>query len=142
MPSRSSMTSQLVAGRNEHIIDAYARAVVEGRVPAGKYHRLACARHQRDRAREATPAFPYRLDLDRADRFFRFASNLRHYKGEWAGQFIRLEPYQLFRLGSIFGWVHLETELRRIRTAYNEIPRKNGKSLEAAIVADYVTFFD
>ena len=128
--------------RSEHVLDAYARAVVEGRVPAGKYHRLACARHQRDRAREATPAFPYRLDLDRADRFFRFASNLRHYKGEWAGQVIVLEPYQQFRLGSIFGWVHIDTGLRRIRTAYNEIPRKNGKSLEAAIVADYVTFFD
>jgi len=136
------MKSQPVADRSDHIIDAYARAVVEGRVPAGKYHRLACARHQRDRAREATPAFPYRLDLDRADRFFRFAAQLRHYKGEWAGRFIVLERYQQFRLGSIFGWVHVDTGLRRFRTSYNELPRKNGKSLEAAIVALYVTFFD
>jgi len=34
-----------------HAIDAYAREVVAGRVPAGKYHRLACVRHLRDRRR-------------------------------------------------------------------------------------------
>lgn len=125
-----------------HPIDQYARDVAARRVPAGKYHRLACVRHLRDRVREGTPEFPYRLDLARVDRFVRFASNLRHYKGEWAGQFIRLQPYQVFRLGSLFGWVHIATGLRRFRTAYNEIPRKNGKSLEAAIVALYATFFD
>jgi phage terminase large subunit-like protein len=48
----------------------------------------------------------------------------------------------LFRLGSLFGWLSTLTGLRRFRTAYNEIPRKNGKSLEAAIVALYATFFD
>jgi phage terminase large subunit-like protein len=125
-----------------HAIDAYARDVVGGRVLAGKYHRLACERHQRDRRREGTRGFPYRFDLARAERFFRFAERLRHYKGEWAGRFIVLQPYQLFRLGSLFGWVHVTTGLRRFRTHYNEVPRKNGKSLEAAIVALYVTFFD
>lgn len=123
-------------------IDAYARDVVAGRIVAGKYHRLACERHERDRQREASPSFPYRLDIVKAERFWRFAAKLRHYKGEWAGQRIVLQPYQLFRLGSIFGWVHKSTGLRRFRTAYNEIPRKQGKSLEAAVVALYVTFFD
>jgi phage terminase large subunit-like protein len=136
------MRSKAPPARNDHITDLYAREVLEGRVLAGKYHRLACARHVRDRACESTPAFPYRFDPRLADRFYRFAEKLRHYKGEWAGQLIRLQPYQKFRLGSIFGWVHIETELRRFRTAYNEIPRKQGKSLEAAIVATYVTFFD
>ena len=122
--------------------DTYAAAIVAGELPAGTYHRLACARHLRDRAREATPAFPYRYEEARAIRFFRFAEKLKHYKGEWAGQPIVLEPYQRFRLGSIFGWIHVETGLRRYRTAYNELPRKQGKSLEAAIVALYTTFFD
>jgi phage terminase large subunit-like protein len=126
----------------QHPIDAYAHDVIARLVPAGKFHRLACVRHVRDRAREATPGFPYRLDYARADRFVRFAANLRHYQGEWAGAFIHLQPHQVFRFGSFFGWVHVDTGLRRFRTAYNEIPRKNGKSLEAAIVALYVTFFD
>lgn len=125
-------------------IDDYAHRVVAGELLAGKYHRLACARHLRDRHREAAhdPAFPYRFDYARADRFFRFAESLRHYKGQWAGQRITLEPHQRFRLGSLFAWVHRETGLRRIRTSYDEIPRKNGKSLEAAVIALYVTFFD
>lgn len=38
--------------------------------------------------------------------------------------------------------MHVDTGFRRYRSAYNEIPRKNGKSLEAAIVALYVTFYD
>jgi phage terminase large subunit-like protein len=125
-----------------HPVDAYAREVVAGRVPAGKYHRLACERHLRDRAREGTAGFPYRFNVAKADRFFRFAAKLKHYKGEWAGQFIVLQPWQQFRLGSFFGWVQVDTGLRRFRTAYNEVPRKNGKTLEAAIVAIYVTFYD
>jgi phage terminase large subunit-like protein len=123
-------------------VDAYAQAVVAGTVPAGTYHRLACVRHQRDRAREGTPAFPYRFDALKAERFFAFAEKLSHYKGEWAGQRIVLQPYQQFRLGSLFGWLHTGTGLRRFRTAYNEIPRKNGKTLEAAIVLLYGSFYD
>lgn len=122
-------------------VDDYARAVVAGEVPAGKYHRLACVRHLKDRAREASDGFPYRFDLAKAERFFRFAAKAKHYKGEWASQFIRLQPYQVFRLGSIFGWVNAEG-MRRFRNSYNEIPRKNGKSLEAAVVALYLSFFD
>jgi phage terminase large subunit-like protein len=123
-------------------VDAYAIDVLSGRVPAGKYHRLACERHRRDRAREGTAGFPFVFRWDIADRFVKFSSKLKHYKGEWAGRPIALQPYQLFRLGSVFGWIHPETGLRRFRTAYNELPRKQGKSLEAALVALYVTFFD
>ena len=123
-------------------VDAYAREVVAGRVPAGKFHKLACARHLRDRAREGTAAFPYRFDLERAERFFRFAERLKHYKGEWAGTMIRLEPHQKFRKGCKYGWVHVTTGLRRFRNSYEEIPRKNGKSLELATETLYLTFFD
>lgn len=123
-------------------VDAYARSVVDGDLPAGKYHRLACARHLRDRAREGTADFPYRFDLARAERFFRFAEKLKHYKGQWAGKFIRLEPWQKFCDGSLMGWVHMETGLRRFRYALEEVPRKNGKTLRAGVRLDYLTFFD
>jgi hypothetical protein len=89
-----------------HPIDQYARDVAAHKVPAGKYHHLACLRHERDRNREARADFPYRLDLAEVDRLVRFASQLRHYKGQWAGQYIRLEPQQVFRLGSIVAWRH------------------------------------
>ena len=123
-------------------LDAYANSVVSGEIPAGKYHRLACARHLKDIARIGEPDFPYVFDEEKADKFFRFAQKLKHYKGKWAGQPVELQPYQKFRLGSIFGWLHAETGKRRFRNAYHELPRKQGKSLEAAIVTLYVTFFD
>ena len=116
--------------------------MLRGDVPAGRYHRAACARHVRDRQREGSPDFPYVLDLEEVDRFVRFASRLKHYKGEWAGSFIALEPHQIFRLGSIVGWIDASSGLRRFRNAYTEIPRKNGKSLEAAVMSLYITFFD
>lgn len=124
-----------------NVVDAYAQRIVDGE-PAGRYHRLACARHLRDRAREGADDFPYRFDLSKAERFFRFAEKLKHYKAEWAGKPIVLSDFQKFRLGCIFGWRHAVTGLRRFTTAYNEIPRKQGKSLEAAVVALYVTFYE
>lgn len=123
-------------------IDTYAREVSDGKVPAGKYHRLACVRHLRDRERENTEGFPYRFVPEMAERFFKFAQKLAHYKGEWAGQPIVLTDFQKFRLGNIFGWRHVSSGLRRFTTAYNELPRKQGKSLEAAVVAIYTTFFE
>lgn len=122
-------------------VDVYARDVVEGRIPAGKYHRLACARHMSDREREGSDALPYIFDWTAAQRFFRFASQMKHYKGRWAGQRFDPSPSQVFRLGSIFGWRNVDGK-RRFTTAYNELPRKSGKSFEAAIVALYVTFFE
>ena len=123
-----------------NVLDRYARLVVTGKRPAGRYHKLACARHLRDRQREGRRGFPYVFDLGLAERFFRFAESLRHYKGEWAGSLIHLQDHQKFRLGSLFAWIHRDTGLRRFRAAYNEIPRKNGKSLEAATVALYGSF--
>lgn len=128
--------------RSSNPVDAYAQAVASGKVPAGTYHRLACRRHVADRRREGAKVFPYRFDLARAERVFRFCAQLQHYKGAWAGQPFALEPWQQFIVGSIFGWVHVGTERRRFRTAYVEVPRKNGKSILSAAIAIYAVFFD
>ena len=56
---------------------------------------------------------------------------LKHSKGEFAGHYFELAPWQKFRVGSVFGW-HRKDGSRRFRTAYNDVARKNGKSTEAA----------
>jgi phage terminase large subunit-like protein len=144
----------MVGSTSGNPVDAYALAVRDGHVPAGKYQRLACIRHLRDRERESTdPSWPYRFVWEARDgtgrlkpcalRFLEFARQLRHYKGrQFAGKPFEPTPNQVFRLGSIFGWRHAETGYRRFTTAYNELPRKNGKTFEAAAVALYVTFFE
>lgn len=134
-------------------VDAYAHEVVAGRVPAGKYHRLACSRHLKDRAREGTPEFPYRFVWEAYDsarklkpcalRFLKFARQMKHYKGrQFVGKPFEPTPCQVFRLGSIFGWRTLDGQLRRFTTAYNEVPRKQGKSFEEAVVSIYCTFYE
>lgn len=123
-------------------VDRYAEDVVAGRVPAGKYHRAACLRHLHDRTRQGTPDFPFTFEVGHGERIERFFSRLKHYKGEWAGQPIVLQPWQQFIEWSIAGWRHRQTGLRRFRMAYVEVPRKNGKTLLGGGNADYFVFFD
>jgi phage terminase large subunit-like protein len=124
-------------------VTQYARDVVSRAIPAGKYHRLACQRHLGDVARQGTAKFPYVFDYAKAELFLKFARLMKHYKGrQFSGQFFEPTDFQVFRLGCIFGWREKARDLRRFTTAYNEVPRKQGKSFEAAVVGVYVTFFE
>jgi phage terminase large subunit-like protein len=71
-----------------------------------------------------------------------FAECLTHIKGEFAGRPFILEPWQerdIIR--PLFGWKRPDGS-RRYRTAYVEIPRKNGKSSMAAGVGLYLLSAD
>jgi phage terminase large subunit-like protein len=111
-------------------ISAYAKAVIAGDVPAGRLVHLACQRHLRDLELAAGPGgHPDGLWLDLAtvDRAIKFFGCLCHSKGEWAGEPFTLQPWQVFIVGSLLGWKWADGS-RRFRTAYVEVPRKNGKS--------------
>lgn len=85
----------------------------------------------------------YTFDAPAADRVVQFIEgHLRHHKGEWAGQPLRLEPWQADEiLRPVFGWRRPDGT-RRFRVAYVEIPRKNGKSTIGAGVGLYLTIGD
>lgn len=70
-----------------------------------------------------------------------FPDCLRHVKGEWAGQPFVLEPWERDIVAAIFGWKR-EDGMRRFRTVYIEIPRKNFKSTLAAGIALLLLFAD
>lgn len=71
-----------------------------------------------------------------------FARYLRHVKGVWAGSPLALDPWQSDGIiRPLFGWQRPD-RLRRYRTAYVEIPKKNGKSTISAGVALYLLFAD
>ena len=66
-----------------------------------------------------------------AKTFIRFLS---HTKGRWAGVPFHILDWQEVLLREIFGWVD-DQGYRQYRTAYVEVPKKNGKTeLAAAIV--------
>jgi phage terminase large subunit-like protein len=120
----------------------YAEQVLSGDVLACKWVRLACERFLRDLERAETDAFPYRWDTDKAEKVMRFAQKLPHVKGKWARkdpktgkpQRLKLEPWQCFCLGNIFGWVKKTTGFRRFNRASIYIPRKAGKSFLSCVI--------
>lgn len=121
--------------------EGYVADVLSGAVPACKWIRLACERHQRDTKASKTKEWPYRLDADKAERACRFIEAMPHVKGRWAAgtpKPLRLEPWQCFLTVSLFGWVHKATGKRRFRKGRLYVPRKNGKSSWAAPVGLYM----
>ncbi|WP_417315682.1 terminase large subunit [Cycloclasticus pugetii] len=119
---------------NVNAAQKYARDVVGGRIIACNYVKAACARHLNDLKAAKAKSYPYRFDRDLAERACKFVQLLPHTKGEWArgNQRIVLEPWQLFSFAMVFGWVRKKDKLRRFREVYEEVPRKNGKSIKVA----------
>ncbi len=107
-------------------VTAYARDVVAGHVLAGRLVRLACQRHLDDL--ELGQARGLTFNAVEAQAAIDFWETCPHLKGrKFAGKPIRLEPWQRFIIGSIYGWKKAGGR-RRFRIAWIELARKNGKS--------------
>ena len=107
---------------------------------ACKWVVLACQRQLDDLTRKR---FKYRFDEARAAHVCKFIELLPHTKGEWAKKklLITLEPWQIFILVTVFGWVDSQ-ERRRFKVTYKEIPRKNAKSTVSSGVGLYMLTAD
>lgn len=124
---------------NRHPVAEYLHGVQEGAIPTCKFVRLAVERHARDLETGAERGL--RFDREAAGYALRFFSFLRHSKGEWAGQPFALEPWQQFLIWAAFGWKRADG-LRRFRTVYEEVPRKNGKTTMLAGLGLYLLTAD
>jgi phage terminase large subunit-like protein len=120
-------------------VQRYMDGVLDGTIPAGELIRLAVQR-QIDDLRDG-PSRGLRFDQQKAEQAVEFFSYLKHSKGEWAGREFVLEPWQMFTVWVLFGWLNADG-YRRFRTAYEEVPRKNGKSTKAAGVGLKLAFAD
>jgi len=120
--------------------EAYARAVVAGKVPACKWIKLACKRHLDDLKASKAKDFPYTFDPVKAERVAKFLQLLPHTKGRWASkrENIKLEPWQLFSICIPFGWIRKKDGTRRYRTIVIFVPRKNGKSIIGGGIGIYM----
>jgi phage terminase large subunit-like protein len=120
-------------------LEQYVDDVLAGEIVAGRLVRLACERHRRDL--EQSSVTGYWFDDDAAERAVEFFAFCRHVKGELARRPIVLDDWQVFVVGSLFGWKRSDN-LRRFRRAYLSVARKNGKTTLAAGLALYLAFFD
>ncbi len=123
------------------IAKKYADDVLSGVIPAGKYIRLACQRFKDDLADKDSP---YYYDPDKAARACKFVELQYHTKGKWAQQrkTLDLEPWQIFFICNIFGWMRKKNGLRRYNEVLLLVPRKNGKSQLAAAIGLYMLCAD
>ncbi len=118
----------------------YAIDVDAGSIPACKWAKQACRRFLEDmeHGHERGLAF----DVDKAQDVLDFYDHVPHIKGEWAGQPIKLEAWQVLILINLFGWIWSESGTRRFKNAYIEVSRKNGKSTFIAPIGLYMLRWD
>ena len=119
------------------IVNQYAAAVRDGSLPSCQMVRLAVERWYKDQERE-----DIYFDRKAFTAFVNFTRTLKHFKGEFAGRPIELEPWQLFIAANIFGWKLRSTRKRRYTYADVYVPRKNGKTTFAAVIALYMLVMD
>jgi phage terminase large subunit-like protein len=122
------------------VMEAYARAVVCGEIPACEWLRLAAEGTLAELARTDDDSFAFKFDHARAWRACAFIESLPHVKGGWAArrELMRLQPWQVWVVASLFGWVRKDNGRRRYRRALILVPRKNGKSALAAAIGLYM----
>ena len=121
----------------ELIVSEYVADVLSGKLPSCKMIIAACQRYLDDWSRD-----DLYFDWVPVRRFCAFASSLKHFKGELAGQFLKLESWQVFIAANILGWKRKSTNRRRYTYADVFVPRKNGKTTYAAIFALYFMLLD
>lgn len=115
------------------IIKDYAEKCVSGEIIACVKHKNACKRALRDFKRaETDDNYPYYWDEAAAELIVSWFKNLRHSKGELAGQPINLTEWQQFHLCQLYGWKRKTDGRRRFKKMLIEVSRKNAKSQELA----------
>lgn len=112
--------------------------------PVCKLVRQARERQKRDlEASLNDPDFPYYYDDAAADDAVWFIEQLVQVEGEWRGHPLILEAWQEWDIvRPVFGWRKKSDGYRRFRTAYVEIPRRNGKTTLAAAICAYMLIAD
>lgn len=101
---------------------------------------MACERHLDDLEHGPERGLSWRpWEADRAINFF--PEVLKLAEGEHAGQPFNLQPWQVFIVGSLFGWYGADG-YRRYRNAYVEIGKGNGKTPLAGGIGLYMMLAD
>lgn len=70
------------------------------------------------------------FDTSRADRIVAWFGQCIQSRGVEGGQPIQLQPWQVFDLSCVYGWVSKETGARRFKRSYSKRARGNFKSTE------------
>ena len=121
----------------ENWILRYYQMIEDGSVTVGHWIRLLYERIISDLENKI-----YFFDQKKANKAIRFFEMFCHHsKGKLAPQLVKLETWQKALISCIFGLVD-EKGVRVYREIFVVMGRKNGKSLLASGIAEYMTYAD
>ena len=116
---------------------AYYQAITDGTITVGRWTRLIY-----EYIVKGLEARRFAYNAKKAGAAIKFVETFcHHHEGALAPQRIKLELWQKALLSLIFGIVD-ETGNRQFREIFFVVARKNGKTLLAAAIAEYMTFLD
>ena len=115
----------------------YYQAIEDGSVTVGHWIRMLYERIISDLEEKR-----YFFDQKKANKAIRFFEKFCHHsKGKLAPQLVKLETWQKALISCIFGLVD-ENGIRVYREVFVVMGRKNGKSLLASGIAEYMAYAD
>jgi phage terminase large subunit-like protein len=119
--------------------EKYIADALSGKIVLSKTTRLTFERHKKDLLH--APENGWYFDKKAAERFFDFCTIIKHSpdKRKWIP--FEPEPWEAAIAYLIFGW-YKKDGTRRFNYSYIELPKKNGKTTFAAVVAAYLLFLD
>ncbi|WP_341785360.1 terminase large subunit domain-containing protein, partial [Limosilactobacillus reuteri] len=112
-------------------IEEYENAVLDGKIEAGRKLKKAIKRDQKDLKRSKKKDFPYYFNESLANQAINFIEILPTTSGDP----LKLEPFQKWLLGELFGWRKKKDDTRRFSECFISFSRKNGKSFLMACIA-------
>jgi len=140
MPSRTPRKPSS-AKRASDPVEKFARDVVAGKIVAGPLVRAAAARHLDDLEKGPDRGLYWDWPGVREGIARFFNDVLKLPSSDEPKPFI-LEPWQLFCVGSLFGWRRGKGGPRRFRTGYIETGKGSGKSPLGAGIGLYMLVAD
>lgn len=121
-------------------VTQYAQAVTAGLIIAGPSVRHACRRHLEDL--DTGHERGWRFDLAKAQRAIDFFPDVLTVEVDGKVRRFDLLLWQKFVVGSIFGWVSIETGFRRFDRCYVESGKGSGKTPLMAGIGLYMMLAD
>jgi len=101
----------------------YANGVLNGKIVAGEYVRLACKRFFEFLERD-----DMYFDIDTVDKVINLIYKLKHTAGRFNKTPFKLLPWQQFIIANLFGFKWKSNDLRVTRNVFCMVSRKNGKT--------------
>lgn len=112
-------------------VEQYEKAILDGKIQACRKIKQAVKRDQKDLRKSKNTDFPYYFDNEFANRAIEFVEILPTASGDP----LKLEPFQKWLLGMLFGWRKKKDKTRRFSECFISFSRKNGKSFLMSCIA-------